>query len=82
MDGYSTCGSDNLMGCCRAGCSAVGASTTESYGACSEQSSFTCQNGFYQLPAMSSTSPRISSMVRRPMPVDSSACAASAPFLR
>jgi type IV pilus assembly protein PilY1 len=55
MDGFSTCGSDNLMGCCRAGCSAVGSSTTESYGACSEQTSFTCQNGFYQLPSMSST---------------------------
>jgi type IV pilus assembly protein PilY1 len=47
------CGPDNLFGCCRAGCSSVSATTTDSYGACSFTSGFSCANGqmFHATPA-------------------------------
>ncbi len=54
MDQTAKCGPDNLLGCCRAGCSLT-SSTNQSFGACSEQSSFSCQNGLYHLPAMTTT---------------------------
>jgi type IV pilus assembly protein PilY1 len=39
------CGPDNLFGCCRAGCSSVSATTTDSYGTCNFSSGFSCTNG-------------------------------------
>jgi len=47
------CGPDNLFGCCRAGCSSVSATTTDSYGTCSFTSGFSCTNGqmFHATPS-------------------------------
>lgn len=39
------CGPDNLFGCCRAGCSSVSATTTDTYGTCSFTSGFSCTDG-------------------------------------
>jgi hypothetical protein len=50
MDSTATCSTDNLMGCCRVGCSTVTSSTNYDFGACSDRASFACQNGTYQLP--------------------------------
>lgn len=57
MDQSAKCGSDNLLGCCRAGC-AVTSSESESFGACAEQASFSCTggaDGTYRLPATTTT---------------------------
>jgi type IV pilus assembly protein PilY1 len=47
MQQGEVCGPDNLIGCCRAGCTAVDASTVDGYGACGFQNRFTCNNGQY-----------------------------------
>lgn len=41
----ATCGTDNLLGCCQAGCSTVTATTTENDGSCSHSDTFSCVNG-------------------------------------
>jgi type IV pilus assembly protein PilY1 len=40
-----TCGADNLMACCQAGCTSVTATTTENDGACSHSDTFSCVSG-------------------------------------
>jgi type IV pilus assembly protein PilY1 len=39
------CGTDNLFGCCQAGCSSVTATTSENDGSCSHSDTFSCVNG-------------------------------------
>jgi type IV pilus assembly protein PilY1 len=41
----ASCSTDDLLGCCRAGCTSVTATSTESYGACGHSDTFTCSNG-------------------------------------
>jgi type IV pilus assembly protein PilY1 len=45
MQQGQACGPDNLMSCCKSGCSAVTATTTDNYGACTQVSGFTCTSG-------------------------------------
>jgi len=45
MQQGEVCGPDNLISCCRAGCTAVDASTVDGYGACGFQNHFSCSNG-------------------------------------
>jgi type IV pilus assembly protein PilY1 len=55
MDQAAACGADNLMGCCRAGCTVVTATESDNYGACTDTTSFSCSGGVYSLPASSTT---------------------------
>ncbi len=45
MQQGQACGPDNLMSCCKSGCSAVSATTTDNYGSCAQTSGFSCTNG-------------------------------------
>ena len=45
MQEGTACGSDNLLACCQEGCSAVTATSTENYGACSRTDTFSCVGG-------------------------------------
>jgi len=56
MDQASTCGTDNLQACCRAGCTVVRGTTFEDFGTCEVTSSFACESGFY-LGGVGATAP-------------------------
>jgi type IV pilus assembly protein PilY1 len=55
MQQGQACGPDNLMSCCKSGCSAVSATTTDNYGACTQGSGFTCTSGQLNNQPTSST---------------------------
>jgi type IV pilus assembly protein PilY1 len=54
MQQGEACGPDNLVSCCRAGCTAD-ATTTDSYGSCGFQNHFRCENGRYLHEATSAS---------------------------
>ena len=41
----ASCGTDNLLACCQAGCTKVTATTLQNYGACSRTDTFACTGG-------------------------------------
>ena len=45
MQQGEACGPDNLIGCCRGGCSVTDATTVDSYGACGFTNHFRCESG-------------------------------------
>ncbi len=45
MSQKASCGTDNLLACCQAGCTNVTATTTENFGACNGTTTFSCVNG-------------------------------------
>jgi type IV pilus assembly protein PilY1 len=49
------CGPDNLLSCCKSGCTAVTASTTDAFGACANTTGFTCTNGQLNNAPLTST---------------------------
>jgi type IV pilus assembly protein PilY1 len=55
MQQGQACGPDNLMSCCKSGCSAVSSTTTDNYGSCSQVSGFSCTNGQLNNDLTSST---------------------------
>ncbi len=55
MQQGQACGPDNLMSCCKSGCTAVSATTTDNYGSCAQSSGFTCTNGQLNNQPTSST---------------------------
>jgi len=55
MATISECNPDNLLGCCQAGCTAVTATVTDTFGTCTETASFSCASGLLSLPATAST---------------------------
>jgi type IV pilus assembly protein PilY1 len=45
MTQSASCGTDNLFGCCQAGCSNLTSTNTVNYGACSQTDTFSCVGG-------------------------------------
>jgi len=45
MTQNAACGTDNLLGCCQAGCTNVTATSSENYGSCSHSDTFSCVAG-------------------------------------
>jgi type IV pilus assembly protein PilY1 len=43
----STCGTDNLMGCCQAGCTNVTATSLQNFGTCNQTTTFSCANDVF-----------------------------------
>ena len=76
MQQTASCGTDNLFGCCQAGCTKVTATTTENYGTCSSSTSFACVNGMLQRGATTTTG--CSSFITNP--ATAATCANTANF--